>query len=347
MALAGGLVLLALAVAIPVAHRSTAPPRVAWRRRVVGTLAVLSFGGVVALPLGGAVVQTHPLRDAPPERPDSSYLDISLVTADGIKLNGWYRPSSNGKAVVLVPSASGSRRSVLPHAELLARHGYGVLVYDARGSGTSSGPRNAYGWGWASDVRAAIAFAAGRPVVWPDQVAGLGLSSGADVLIEVAADPAAGLAAVVADGATARSGADLDSLGSPLETWPLQATFAGIRLLTGTAPGAPLRQLAAELTGLPALFVAGGSIPQEIPLNEQYAAAAHAQMWALPDVAHTRAIAEVPGAYERRVTGFLDTAVLGHHESTTPVRPDVGTDVAMESAWRPLLRGDLSGNALR
>jgi hypothetical protein len=53
---------------------------------------------------------------------------------------------------------------------MLARHGYGVLVYDARGRGESDGTENNYGWDWDKDVAGALA-----------------LSTGADVLIDVAA----------------------------------------------------------------------------------------------------------------------------------------------------------------
>jgi hypothetical protein len=52
---------------------------------------------------------------------------------------GWYRPSRNGAAVLLVHGGGGDRSGPLRHARMLARHGDGVLLYDAPTS-TSSTP---------------------------------------------------------------------------------------------------------------------------------------------------------------------------------------------------------------
>jgi hypothetical protein len=60
------------------------------------------------------------------------------------------------------------------------------------------------------------------------------------------------------------------------------------------------------------LLVATGSIPQEIPLSRRYASAAHAELWTLPETAHTRGIYDAPG-YEHRVVGFLDRALHAGH----------------------------------
>jgi hypothetical protein len=122
----------------------------------------------------------------------------------------------------------------------------------------------------------------------------------------------------VADGATARSAGDLaplePTLADTLGDLPLRVTFGVISLLTGTRPGPPLRQLAAESRGHgpPMLLVATGSIPQEIPLSRRYASAAHAELWTLPETAHTRGIYDAPG-YEHRVVGFLDRALHAGH----------------------------------
>ena len=122
------------------------------------------------------------------------------------------------------------------------------------------------------------------------------------------------------DGATARAAGDLAplerTLVDTLGDLPLRVTFGVISLLSGTRPGPPLRNLAAEVGrhGPPMLLVASGSIPQEIPLNRRYAAAAHAPLWTLPTVAHTRAIHDADG-YEDRVVGFLDHALHERHVS--------------------------------
>ena len=62
---------------------------------------------------------------------------------------------------------------------MLARHGYGVLLFDRRGEGESEGDPNTLGSAGARDLEAALAFLRGRPDVDPDRIGGLGLRSGA------------------------------------------------------------------------------------------------------------------------------------------------------------------------
>jgi pimeloyl-ACP methyl ester carboxylesterase len=68
-----------------------------------------------------------------PKRP------VTLTTANGLELRGWYMPSRNGAAVALMHGTGGNRLGVADHARLLARHGYGVLLCDFQGHGASDG----------------------------------------------------------------------------------------------------------------------------------------------------------------------------------------------------------------
>ncbi len=319
-----GIWLLGLAIVLPWRRWVVRPsgPRSWWRRcaRAVAALAVtVAVLALVAFPVGLGTAQTHRLQHTSTGPVPPGYREVGFVAADGVELSGWYHPSRNGAAVLLVPSASGTRDSVLAHAHVLVEHGYGVLAYDARGSGASGGVRNAYGWGWNADVTGGVRFLSAQRDVQPAHVGAVGLSTGADVLIEAAsARLDGGLSAIVADGATARSAGDLaplePTLADTLGDLPLRVTFGVISLLTGTRPGPPLRQLAAESRGRgpPMLLVATGSIPQEIPLSRRYASAAHAELWTLPEIAHTRGIYDAHG-YEHRVVGFLDRALHARH----------------------------------
>jgi dienelactone hydrolase len=235
---------------------------------------------------------------------------VSFRSSDGLRLAGWYRPSRNGAAVVVVSSAGGDRLGSIDHARMLADHGYGVLLYDERGSGESEGSPNGFGWGWDQDVVGALSFLEAQPDVDRHRIGGLGLSTGADVLIEVAASDHR-LSAVVADGATGRSLADVIP-GDLWTTLQLAPTLATVALLSGTRPGPPLKDLVRRVSPTPLLLVASGSLPQEIPMNEAYAGAADppVDLWVLPEAHHTAAIHEVADAYERRVIGLFDGALL-------------------------------------
>ena len=87
---------------------------------------------------------------------------------------------------------------------MLARHGYGVLLFDRRGEGESEGEPNSWGWGGDKDVKAAIDYLQRRPDVDPDRIGGIGLSVGGEMMLETAAETDE-LAAVVSEGAGART----------------------------------------------------------------------------------------------------------------------------------------------
>ena len=122
-------------------------------------------------------------------------------------LSGWYVPSRNGAAVVLLHGAGSTRSAVLAHAVVLADHGFGVLLYDARGHGRSQGRAMDFGWYGDLDVAAAVDFVAGRSGVQPGKIAAVGLSMGGEEALGAAAcDPR--IRAVVAEGATTRVAGD-------------------------------------------------------------------------------------------------------------------------------------------
>jgi hypothetical protein len=114
------------------------------RRALVGVVALVVAAELV-YPLGMSFVATHIAR-APVPAADLGrpYQRVAFTTADGLRLRGWYVPSRNGAAVIVFP---GRRPNPVRHARMLARHGYGVLLFDRRGEGQSEGDGNLLGWG--------------------------------------------------------------------------------------------------------------------------------------------------------------------------------------------------------
>ena len=160
---------------------------------------------------------------------------VTFPADDGVRLSGWYVPSRNGAAVVLVHGGGGDRQGTILHARMLAKAGYGVLLYDARGRGESAGHENAAGWQWDRDVRGAVSFLTSRGI---DHIGLLGLSTGAEAVVTEAASDQR-VEAVVADGLQARTAADASHLpfGDRISVEPSFAV-AGIeiRLARGEAP---------------------------------------------------------------------------------------------------------------
>jgi len=305
LAVAGGLVLLGLAVAIPWRHRGDGT----WKTRSlavpVGLLAVV----FVLVPMGMGIVASHKWREPVGEPPSAAYRDVGFKASDGLDIKGWYRPSTNGAAVLVVHGGSSDRKGSVAHAELLGRHGYGVLLYDARGRGESDGSENNYGWDWAKDIAGAITFLKGRHDVDPNKIGALGLSTGADVLIQVAAE-SDGLAAVVADGAAVGSFEDGRRLnGITIETPPTWLIFTTIRVLSGDPPGPPLEDLISRVQSPTLLISAGTGVERDFNVLYEDAAQGPVEHWNLPDAHHTDAVREYRAEYERRIVSFYDHAL--------------------------------------
>src|SRR3954452_20231585 len=215
LALAAGVVLLGLGAATLWRTRRT-EGALAWRypRRALFAVAAFLAFELVMLPLGVAYITTHTARAVVPDNElGVASENVSFRTSDGLRLEGWYVPSRSGAAVISFPGRNGPQRQ----ARMLARHGYGVLLFDRRGEGRSEGEPNAWGWGGEKDVKAAIAFLERRPEVDAARIGGIGLSVGGEMMLETAAQTDA-LAAVVSEGAGARAFADeMDHDVDPVE----------------------------------------------------------------------------------------------------------------------------------
>jgi hypothetical protein len=312
VAAVGGSVLVAMAVWLPLVHRGERGlgPARRWTVRLLTCAVLIAVVPLALVPIGVGIVQTHKYREPIGAPPDRLFAPVTFPASDGLQLTGWYAPSRNGAAVLLVSSAAGDRLRSVPHAQMLSRHGYGVLLYDARGSGNSAGSPNGYGWDWQRDVDGALDFLERRRDVAPGRIGALGLSTGADVILEVAArDRRVG--AVVADGATLRSLADVppDQVLDRILMTPLMAT---VQLLSWSEPGPPLVRSVARVAPTPLLLIASGSIPVEIDINRAFAEAAGApvELWLIPDGLHIRGLRDRGPEYERRVVGHFDEALL-------------------------------------
>ncbi len=158
-----GVVALIAGVALLVAGTVTRMRGRSRTRWVGGALGSVVIVGLVAFVVGPAVAATNVPRPATGATPGSrglAYSSVAVRTADGVDLAGWYLPSSNGAAVVLLHGAGSTRSNVLDEAEVLARNGFGVLMIDARGHGESGGRAMDFGWHGDADVAAATAFLA-------------------------------------------------------------------------------------------------------------------------------------------------------------------------------------------
>ena len=279
-------------------------------RRALLAVGLVLAAFFVVYPISQAYVVTHTGRAfVPPANLGAAYEDVAFTTGDGLRLEGWYIPSKNGAAVISFPGRKGPQKP----ARLLARHGYGVLLFDRRGEGESEGDPNLLGWQGTRDIEAAVAYLRARSDVEDDRIGGVGLSVGGEMMLQEAAETD-GLRAVVSEGAGVRSvreAVHVDGAEKVAYTWLFGVSTLGTTVFTSNLPPRSLTDLSAEITE-PVLFVhatpgEGGEL-----LTEEYYEAAKGpkEYWEAPG-GHTGAIDAAPEEYERRVVGFFDRFLLG------------------------------------
>jgi len=284
--------------------------------RTLRTLAWLILGGILALYIGFPVVMAAaavwPARSDVAAAPDG-FGDVTLTTASGTELAGWYSAGENGAAILVMHGAGGSRDGVRAYAEMLALEGYGVLAIDAQGHGESGGRTNRLGWRGTEDVEAAVAFLQEQDGV--ERIGALGSSMGGEIVLGAcAACPE--IRAIVSDGATHRSTAELLALPSErpiVRNFVPRVMHGAVRLFAWDSPPPPLLEEMQRARDTRYLLIAAGEEPAEVAYNELFASALddRATLWTVPGVTHTRAYASDPDEFERRVLGFFGEELLG------------------------------------
>jgi uncharacterized protein len=315
LSIGAGFLLLAVgAVTLWRSRRRTG--NLAWRyiRRALYVLAALLVVGLVLWPISLSYVVTHVApADVPAANLGAPYEDVQFTTSDGYLLKGWYVPSRNRAAVISFPGRSGTRLQ----ARMLARHGYGVLLFDRRGEGESEGDWNVFGWQGERDLHAAVAFLQDRPDVDPERIGGIGRSVGGEMLIGAAAESDA-FKAIVSEGATSRSVRDdVANYGWGVSQLPAYALSsvqtAATAVFTNNLPPEAMKDLAPKISPRAAFFIygehgQGGT--EETPNRGFYAAAGEPkELWEVPGAQHVGGITTQPEEYERRTIAFFDQAL--------------------------------------
>jgi len=312
LALLAGVLLIAVGAVTLWRTRRLAESR---RRRYIRRSLVAVAAGVVALeialPILIAYGYTHFGRSFVPHADlGVSHQDVTFETVDGLKLAAWYVPSRNRAAVVVF--AAGGRSGAQAHARMLARHGYGVLIFDPRGTGQSEG--DPYRWGGERDVKAALAYLRRRPDVDAERIGGLGLSLGGELMLQTAGETDA-LKAVVSEGAGIRSIRE-QMLKPGARKWlsaPFWATSeAAIAVFSNHAPPPNLKGLVARISPRPLFPIYSGHPLGGEELNATFYVAAREPktLWKIADAGHTGGLEAHPEQYERRVVAFFDRGLL-------------------------------------
>lgn len=293
-----------------------------WLKLAAGVSGLFLFVGASTMAATQILtfLAVHPPRERLTHTPSELglfYEDVTFVTSDGLELRGWFLPSRQGRAAVILGHGfTRSRQEMLDVAAMLHRNCYNVLLFDWRAHGESEGKRTTFGYKEVQDVAAALDFVSSRAEVDPDRIGVLGRSLGGAIAIRAAADLAQ-LKAVVSD-SPFPSLEDTIEVGvsrrGPLGAWPLRliAVFLGTRTM-GVDPDLvrPIDDIG-EISPRPVLIMQGGRdelVPPDTG-ERLYAAAAEPKfLWYAPDAAHVKLASRYPAEYEARVLSFFDSAL--------------------------------------
>lgn len=290
-----------------------------WRRLpavAVGLLAIYVIGFPIAYATAAVNVPRRAIADQNPGDRGLEFVEATFATSDGVLLSGWYIPSRNRATVIVLHGASSTRSAVLDHAVVLARHGYGVLLFDARGLGRSAGRAMNLGWYGDVDMRAAVDYVRARTDVDPTRIAALGESMGGEEAIGALANDAR-LRAVVAEGATNRVIGDWSWLPGRygvrgrFQHLVNRLAFGLTDLMTDAEPPSTLRSAVTAAAPRPILLIAAGNVPDERYADEFIRASSPGtvELWVAEGANHTGALRTDPSEWTRRVTSFLDDAL--------------------------------------
>jgi len=195
---------------------------------------------------------------------------------------------------------------------VLARHGFGVLLVDARGHGQSDGQAMDFGWHGDDDIAAATRFLSGRADVDRTRIGVLGMSMGGEEAIGASAvNPR--VRSVVAEGATGRNAGDQawlseeHGLAGVIQEQLSAARDVLTDVLTDAAAPTTLRDAVSDADQARFLLISAGALRDESDAVSYIRTGAprRVESWTVPGAGHTEGLSSRPDAWERRVVTFL------------------------------------------
>jgi uncharacterized protein len=246
-----------------------------------------------------------------PTRFGAEYQAMHFSTSDGLTLIGWYIPPRNGAVVILIHSYYGDRRQTLPIAEMLYKHGYGLLMYDQRASGESDGDSRSLGWRDLPDVKEAAAWLAGHPEA--KEIGAYGCSMGGAISLA----GAVGVPSIQAIAADAPSPLEWHkylppfSLQDPFSR-PIMALYYPMVMLRARAlPPTSTVEAIQNYGNRPLLLISTGQGAEFSRISTYFDAALGTKNhWNIPNSSHCAAPSTHPQEYEQRLVKFFDATLL-------------------------------------
>jgi hypothetical protein len=232
---------------------------------------------------------------------------------DGIPISGWYLQSQNGAAVILLHGYGSNRLEMISRADILARHGYGVLLYDLRGHGESGGEKRAFGWQDVEDVKAALEFLLRSEDVNPDRIGILGFSVGGQIAIRATAEYE-DIRAIIADDPAFVTVDDAPKPTNIKEKIIYAVSWIDgrcVSLWTGIPIPAGVPEKLRKISPRPILFIDTGEAGGRNLVRFFYQIADQPkELWEIPETFHGGQLEARPLEYEEKMITFFDNNLL-------------------------------------
>jgi uncharacterized protein len=273
--------------------------------------------------------ETHARQIA--DQNNSEFLEVHISAADGVTLRAWnlHPRNGNGNAVLALHGLSDNRAGTLAYAEVFLKHGYDVLLPDARAHGASEGTMATYGLTEAGDIHRWSAWLQSHQ--HPNCVYGFAESMGAAGLLQSLRPESPFCAVAVESPFSNFREIAYDRVGQFLGAGP----WLGRTLLRPVVQSAfvyaewkykvNLEQVSPEdsvaLTKIPVLLI-HGQADGNIPVRHSRRIAARnsaVSVWEAPGANHCGALGVAPVEFERRVIswfeqhGHASTALTGSY----------------------------------
>lgn len=262
--------------------------------------------------------------------------DVTFLSADGTRLAGWFIPAVDttpSPGVVLSHGWSRSRAELLPHADILHRAGFAVLLFDYRHRGESGGAAITLGLRERDDLRAAIDTLTARREVDPARVGVFGMSMGGVVSILVAAEDRR-VRALAVEAPYSRQDTILTRSLRHYLKLPTLGIGAVAKRIVALRLGEPLalpdaRDAIERLSPRPVFVIADehDAVVGRDETEQVFAAAREPKrFWLVPGADHARGWQAAPQEYERRLAAFFRETLAAPREPAA-VSGDSGEEV--------------------
>jgi fermentation-respiration switch protein FrsA (DUF1100 family) len=263
-----------------------------------------------------APMETRELPEETPANYNMPFEDVT-VTSDGLKLVGWFVPSRNGAVVILQHGYKSTREELLNEAEMLYRHGYGLLLTTVRAHDYSEGEIITFGMYEVQDMEAWYQYLLTRDDIETNRIGMLGNSFGGMLVIQYAAQNQ-NIKAVVADSAFSSLN---DTVSTSVTYFTDLPAFPFAPLIVYWAEretgfrteDIDATKWIARISPRPVFLMQGGAdvvISANSGQRLYDAAGEPKELWFEPALGHVDFDSDKAAEFERRVVGFFDRFLL-------------------------------------